>query len=67
MVTDGVISGDVESGVRKRITINGENFYLFVSQNEVFCTVPRENDVNMTEVRRIVEVLCAEITEIWGG
>lgn len=57
----------VDSGIRKKVIINEENFYLYVSDKAVDCTVPRENDPIMSDTRKIVETLCREITEARGG
>lgn len=67
---------EIDNGHRRLVTIDGENFYLYVSKRAVFCTVPRENDPIMTKTRQIAETICQEITrfledpeewEIWTG
>lgn len=54
----------VDEGFRKKVEIGGEYFYLYVSKEAVFCTVPRENDPQMSKTRMIVETLCSEINSI---
>ena len=49
---------------RRRVEISGENYYLIVGDDSVMCTIPRENDPFMSETRKIVELLCEEITEL---
>ena len=49
---------------RKRVEIGEENYYLVVGDDWVICTVPRENDPYMSDTRKIVELLCEEITEV---
>jgi|WetSurMetagenome_2_1015567.scaffolds.fasta_scaffold432201_3 hypothetical protein len=55
-----------ENCTRKRITINGENYYLVVGRNFVMATIPAENRPDRLNERQIVETLCSEITEIMG-
>jgi hypothetical protein len=58
----------VDSGVRKKVVIGEENFYLNMFESgAVFCTVPRENDPVMSGTRLIVETLCREITRVQEG
>lgn len=52
-----------DSGTRIKKVIRGENFYFYISSGFVCCTVPRENDPRMTEIREIVETVCDTITE----
>jgi len=49
---------------RRRVEISGENYYILVGNDFVMGTVPRENDPIMSETRKIVELICEEITEI---
>lgn len=56
--------GLIDQGVRKRVVIGGENFYLSVFPGAIFCTIPRENDPCMSEARMIAETLCREINLI---
>jgi len=58
---------DGEHCVRSRVVIDGENFYLVVGKNFVDATVPRENSNDRAKLRKIVKVLCDEITRSLGG
>jgi hypothetical protein len=53
----------LDTGKRVKRVIRGENFYFYISPDFVCCTVPRENDPRMTEIREIVEAVCDVITE----
>lgn len=53
---------DVEDCTRHVVSIGGENYYLLVGDEFVLCTVPRENDVFMSQTRETVETLCENIT-----
>ena len=56
--------GLVGEGVRKRISLNGQNFYLIVTKTSVDCTVPYENRSGQRELRETVDRLCSEISEL---
>ena len=53
-----------ERCIRKRISINGENYYLVVGTTFVLATLPFENRPERLKERQIVETLCSEITEL---
>ena len=53
-----------ERCIRKRISINGENYYLVVGTSFVLTTIPAENRPERLKERQIVETLCSEITEL---
>lgn len=57
---------DCETCIRKRIVINGENYYLIVGKDFVDVTVPQENRPDRVAERMIIDTLCAEITNIMG-
>jgi hypothetical protein len=56
-----------EDCTRKKVVINGENFYLIVGKEFIMCTIPRENDPNQSEVRSIVEQVCNAVSEVMSG
>ena len=58
---------EAENCIRKRITINDENYYLVVGTDFVMATVPYENRPERMNERRVVETLCDEITTALGG
>lgn len=58
------IQHEFDAGMRRRVTIFGENYYLTVGKTFVSPTVPRENDPMMTREREIIETICYHITEI---
>jgi len=53
-----------ESCVRRRVEINGENYYLTVGRTFVTATVPHENRPDRENERLVVETLCAAISEV---
>lgn len=57
----------VGSGKRRKVVINGENFYLTVGENFIEATVPYENRPDNQELRQIVETLCQTATVLMGG
>lgn len=60
-------TGLVGSGLRKRVTLFGEHFYLTVTDGEeiiVDCTVPFENRPDRLQERQVVETICHEATEL---
>ena len=56
------------SGQRRRIEIDGEHYYIIVTNGEsgphVCATCPRENAPERMETRQVVERLCETITEM---
>lgn len=51
-----------EKCIRKRITINDENYYLVVGKDFVMATVPHQNRPDRLNERIIVERICEEIS-----
>lgn len=55
------------TGTRRRISINGENYYLIVTRGEhgphICVTCPRENAPENRRIRGALEGLCDEITK----
>jgi len=49
---------------RRRLTIGGENFYLVVGKRFIDATVPHENRPENRELRKIMDTVCAEATEL---
>ena len=56
-----------EDAVRRKVVINGENFYLVIGKNFAHATTPYENRPENEKVRRIVDTICEEITQVQGG
>ena len=54
----------LDRGVRKKVVIKGENYYLYISPTSLVATVPRENDPNMQDTREIVEAIANAVTEV---
>ena len=52
----------MDEGVRRKVVIAGENFYLYISPTSLVVTVPRENDPHMAETRMIVETIANTVT-----
>ena len=56
------------TGIRRRIEIGGENYYIIVTRGEngphVCATCPRENAPENTHLRAVLETVCETITEI---
>ena len=56
------------TGIRRRIEIGGENYYIIVTFGEngphVCATCPRENAPERREVRVVLEQVCETITEM---
>jgi len=48
---------------RKRIVINGENFYKFQGKTFVDCTTSYENRPENLKLRQAVDTLCEEISK----
>lgn len=59
---------DVEDGLRRRVEIDGKNYYMFVSHTTIDITVPDENRDDNLKQRTILDELClhasALLTEI---
>lgn len=53
-----------EDCVRKKITINSENFYLVIGKTFLAVTVPRENRPEQSELRNVLEQVCATVNEV---
>jgi hypothetical protein len=53
-----------ESCKRKRINIGGENFYLVVGKRFIDATVPHENRPENQDLRKTMDAVCAEATEL---
>ena len=49
---------------RKRMEINGKNFYLVVGKDFIEATVPHENRPESLDLRNIVDTLCTEASEL---
>jgi len=49
--------------LRRKIEIEGENFYVIIGKSFVDATVPRENSEDNRKLRTIVDKLCDCITE----
>lgn len=56
-----------ETCTRKKVVIDGENYYLTIGPNFVHPTTPYENRPENEKLRRIVETICDVITEVQGG
>ena len=56
------------TGIRRRIEIGGEHYYIIVTHGEsgphVCATCPRENAPERREIRAVVERMCKAITEM---
>ena len=56
------------TGIRRRIEIGGENYYIIVTRGEngphVCATCPRENAPEQREIRAVLETVCEMITEV---
>ena len=59
------------TGIRRRIEIGGENYYIIVTRGEngphVCATCPRENAPENTHLRAVLETVCRTITEMMRG
>ena len=53
--------------VRKRISIEGEHFYLIIGRTFLDVTVPRENAPDQSKVRAILEQICNAVSEVREG
>lgn len=56
-----------EDCVRRRIVIDGENYYLLIGKDFLDVTVARENSPDQSKVRNIVKQICDAVTEVRGG
>ena len=56
------------TGIRRRIEIGGENYYIIVTRGDngphVCATCPRENAPERWEMRAVLETVCETITEM---
>ena len=50
-------------GVRKRVVINEENYYLTITPTSVDATVPYENRPDRLQERIVIDTICNVITE----
>ena len=59
------------TGIRRRIEIGGENYYIIVTRGDngphVCATCPRENAPERREMRAVLETVCSTITEMMRG
>jgi hypothetical protein len=53
-----------EDCIRRKITIEGENYYLMIGKTFLQATVPRENAPQQSQIRNIVEQICDTVTEV---
>ena len=53
-----------EPCIRRKVEINGENFYLIIGKEFLQCTVPRENAPGQSKVRNIIERICEEVSSV---
>ena len=56
-----------ETCVRRKIVIDGENYYLIIGKDFVMATTPHENRPENEKMRKVVDMICHEITEVQGG
>ena len=52
---------------RRRVVIEGENFYEIVGDNFIFITVPYENRPERLKLRLEIEARCRAATLAMGG
>lgn len=50
-----------EKCVRRKLEIDGENYYLVIGKGFLHITCPRENDSSMSKERTALERLCQEV------
>lgn len=55
---------EFEDCTKDTLVIDGENYYITLGEYFVMCTIPRENDPTMSNIRMAVETVCAKITEM---
>jgi hypothetical protein len=53
-------------GIRRRVNIFDENYYIVVTPTSVECTVPHENRPDQIQTRMVVDKICEEITKTMG-
>jgi len=56
-----------EDAVRRKIVIDGENYYLTIGKDFAHATTPYENRPENAKLREIVDKICEEITNTQGG
>lgn len=56
-----------DDAVRKKVIIDGENYYLTIGKNFAHGTTPYENRPENEKIRRIVDMVCEAITSVQGG
>jgi hypothetical protein len=52
----------IDSGIRRRVEIDGENYYIVVTHNSVTITTPFENRPENITRRLVIDRLADEIT-----
>ena len=52
----------VDEGLRRKVTLFCENYYIYVSRSHVFCKTPYENRPENQKRREIIEKVCEEIS-----
>ena len=52
---------------RKRIEIDGENFYLVVGKDFITATIPHENRPERLDLRNTVDTLCDGVSKLMKG
>jgi hypothetical protein len=52
----------IDSGIRRRVEIDGENYYIVVTPNSVTITTPFENRPENIQRRLVIDRLADEIT-----
>lgn len=57
----------VDEGSRVKVTLYGENYYVYRSGNAMHITVPRENSPQMKAEREYLEEFCHAYTLAMGG
>jgi hypothetical protein len=58
---------DGEICVRRKVVIDGENYYLTIGTDFAHATTPFENRPENEKLREVVDMVCAVITETQGG
>lgn len=52
---------NVDRCLRKKVTIEGEDYYIIQGRYKVQVTVPRENSPERYKERKSVDILCQEV------
>ena len=53
-----------ETCLRKKIQVDGLNYYLIVGDDFVSATIPYENRPDHNEQRKLVDMICMEISTL---